>query len=213
MLHFMKFFLGVFLVIFSIGTVSAQIAMKPAPNQAVIKLKLDPKTLSFQHPKTGDVFTLHLGEDLIHETGGITEMPANFKGMRNATSSYYEPKDKSGGGYACAESSLTQQNLTNHYLQCVEIQYQTDSGCILITEDMTDASPCLRHILFTPGPHGGYDVTYLYPAYRDTKNDKVEFRYLPNHINLLSGNRAEVNGKIMRLKDIQQSPHPFCIGG
>ena len=208
----MKFSLRIFLLIFAIGSVSAQVTSKTFPHQAVVKLKPDPKTLSFQHPKTGDIFTLHPGEALVHDTGGITEVPPKIKGFRDATSSYWEPKDESGGGYACAESSLTRD--ATHWFQYVEIQYQPDTGCILITEDKSDASPCMRHILFKPFPNGGYEVTYLCPKpVVIPKKEAAEFHDIPLKINLLPGKRAEVNGKIMRLKDIPQSPHPFSLGG
>lgn len=188
---------------------SAQVMADPP---VAVKLTLDPKTMSFRHPKTGDLFTLHLGDALTHATGGITEVPRNVKGFRDATSSYYEPTGEGGCGYACAESALTREN--THWLQFVEIQYQPDSGCILITEDKSDASPCVRHILFTPGRHGGYDVTYLSPkSVVVPKNVPAEFHELPSKIKLLPGNRAEVNGKVVRLKDIPQSAHPFSIGG
>lgn len=208
----MRSFLQVFLAILALAAASTQVLAKTPAKQADVILKLDPKTLSFKHPGTGDTFTLHLGDELYHDTGGITEVPPGIKGFRDATSSYWEPKGKWGGGYACAESLLTRDR--THWIQYIQIQYAPDTGDILITEDASDASPCLRHILFKKGPGGGYAVAYLCPEpIKVPKNQGAEFPELPSKIKLLKGGCAEVNGKRLKLSDIPQSPHPFSTGG
>lgn len=184
-------------------------AEKPAPPG----LHIDSKTLTFKHPGTGDTFSLHLGDELHQETGGISNVPSNMKGcIRHATSSYYEPTDKSGGGYACAESSYSREWDAGRIMRATNIQYQPDTGRLLITEDEGDASPCSRYILFTSEPHGGYSVTYLNPGETDvSKGVPMEFPMLPSAIHLLPGDRAEINGKIVRVKDILHSSHPFSL--
>lgn len=208
----MRSSIHILLAIFVLAAPGAPAIAKTPAKQASVILKLDSKTLSFKHPGTGNTFTLHLGDELYHDTGGITEVPSGIKGFRDATSSYWEPTDKWGGGYACAESLLTRDR--SYWIQYIQIQYAPDTGDILITEDASDASPCVRHILFKKESGGGYTVAYLCPEpIKVPKNQEAEFPELPSKIKLLKGGCAEVNGKKLKLSDIPQSPHPFSIGG
>ncbi|MES2983037.1 MAG: hypothetical protein V4727_12045 [Verrucomicrobiota bacterium] len=205
------------IILFSVFWVSlgCQNLSKPSTSHAAaIRLRIDSKTMSFRHPGTGDVFFLHLGEELYHDTGGISEVPKNISiGMRDATSSRYEPRDVNGGGFAAAESLWSHDN-AERIVANTEIQYQADTGRLLITEDKSDASPCRRYILYSQHPGGGYTVAYLAP--KPTKVPQhavVEFSSFPSDINLLPGDRAEIDGKIMSIDDIPHSSHPFSIGG
>jgi hypothetical protein len=179
-----------------------------------IRLRIDSKTMSFNHPGNGDMFFLRIGDELYHDTGGITEVPKNIGiGIRDATSSYYEPRDKNGGYYANAESIWSRDN-AERVVDNTEIQYQADAGRLLITEDKSDASPCRRYILYSQRAGGGYTVAYLAPKpTKVSQSEYVEFSSLPSDIHLLPGDRAEIDGKIMSIDDIPQSPHPFSIGG
>lgn len=175
-------------------------------------LRFDPATLSFTIPTTGDVFELHLGDELFHDTGGMTEVPRGMRGaVRDATSSFYEPKDKNGGGYASAES-LYRRDWGDVVARNSSVQFLPDSGRLLITEDKSDGLPCRRYTLYTVQPHGGYRVTYLAPPWKPVFASPALFSGPPD-IQLLSGNRARIEGKVMRIDDIDQSPHPFSVGG
>ncbi len=191
------------------SSTAPQEAEKPVPPG----LHIDSKTLTFTHPGTGDTFSLHLGEELHQETGGISKVPSYIKdGVRDATSSYYKPTDKSGASYAGAESLYSREEDGDRIMRNTDIQYQPDSRRLLITEDKSDAGPARRYILFTSEPHGGYSVSYLNPGQSVVSKDpRVEFPTLPSAIHLLPGDRAEINGKILRVKDIPHSSHPFSL--
>jgi len=213
--------LVIFIAAFSAGcqTSTAPKASQPstAPQSikpTSIKVHINPKTLSFKHPGTGHVFFLHLSERLEHDTGGITEVPKNINiGVRDATSSYYEPTDSNGCGYACAESLYSHYDHPDRVARNTEIQYQPDTRRLLITEDNSDGQPCRRYILYTPD-HLGYKVTYLTPILLPPHYKVPTFITLeiPPDIHLLPGDRAEIDGKIVKVDDIAQSPHPFSVG-
>ncbi len=177
-----------------------------------VVLQFDSNSLSFKHPKTGHIFKLHLGDELHHDTGGITPVPSNIRhGNRDATSSYYEPLSESGSGYAAAESLYTHDQ-ADIVARNSDIQYQPDSGRLLITEDKSDGLPCKRYILYTLLPEGGYRVSYLSPPWH------VNFAApglpsSPPDIHLLPGDRAKIEGEILKIEEIEQSAQPFSLGG
>lgn len=175
-----------------------------------VTLHLDAKTLSFRHPGTGHIFKLHLGEEL-QNTGGVAPVPANLKRvMRSATSSYYESHDQdSSGSYGAAESIYTRDSAD--YAVNTKIQYQPDSGRLLITEDIGDGAGNRRYILYSRAGVG-YKVTYLMPGY--VKEPGITAAdVIPADIHLLPGDRAEIHGKRVKISDIPHSVHPFSLGG
>lgn len=175
-------------------------------------IPFDAATLTFKHPQTGHLFHLHLRDELYQDTGGITPMPSNVKvGHRDATSSYYEPEDENGGAFAPAES-LYQRDLRDIVASNTSIQYQPDSGYLLITEDKSDGLPCKRYILYTTRPAGGYEVKYLSPEWHN-ESGHLGLPTSPPDIVLLPGGRAKINGKIILVRDIVQSSMPFSLGG
>lgn len=185
---------------------------KSKPEKPAETLYFDTASSAFKHPKTGHVFMLHLGEELNHDTGGISEVPPNIKaGSRDATASYYEPTDQGGSGYACAESLYT-EDIHDIVSRNTSIQYQADSGRLLITEDKSDGLPCRRYILFTEREHGGYEVSYLSPPYTPVMA-APGLPSSPPDIKLLPNDRAEIAGQIYQIKDITQSSKPFSVGG
>ena len=193
-----------------VGT-GCQTSAPPTKSTVATKVQVDGKTLAFKHPGTGDTFALHLGDELFHDTGGMTEVPRHIKdAVRDATSSYYDPTNKDGAGYVAAESLYT-HNQADLVARNTTIQYQPDSGRLLITENKSDGRPCLRFILYTSRRSGGYKATYLAPGYtRIPGGNPIDS--VPSEIHLLPGNRAEINGKVVRIDDIPQSPHPFSVG-
>ena len=178
---------------------------------SVSHLQMKSGKLTFQCPGNNFLFTLHLGEELIHDTGGVTEVSPRMRwAMRDPTSSYYEATDPTGAtGYACAES-LYSRDLAG-FVENTDIQYQADTGRILITEDKSDGRPCRRYILYTPGRLGGYKVSYLLPVQKVIREGSLPVH--PPDIHLLPNDRAEILGKTIKVDDITQNPHPFSVGG
>lgn len=200
--------LATFVIAFAMGCSYRQ----EKAREMVQVLQIDPATLSFIVPTTGDVFHLHLGDELYHDTGGMTEVPPGMQGgVRDATSSFYEPKDKNGGGYAAAES-LYRRDWGDVVARNSTVQFLPDSGRLLITEDKSDGAPCRRYILYTVQPRGGYCVTYLAPPWKPAFATPGLSAGPPN-IELLSGDRAKIEGKLFKISDIPQSKHPFSMGG
>ncbi len=177
-----------------------------------VVLQFDSNKLSFKHPQTGHIFQLHLGAELYQDTGGITAVPSNVRnGNRDATSSYYEPVSESGSGYAAAESLYTNDQ-ADIVARNSHVQYLPDSGRLLITEDKSDGLPCKRFILYTMLPGGGYRVSYLSPPWH-VNFSSPGLPSSPPDIHLLSGDRAKIEGKILKIEEIEQSIHPFSLGG
>ena len=81
----------------------------------------------------------------------------------------------------------------------------------MITENKSDGRPCLRFILYSGLPNGGYHVTYLNPGYVKIPGGNP-IDTVPASIRLLPGDRAEIKGKVVRIGDIPQSVHPFSVG-
>lgn len=188
-------------------------ASPPASKTAssTIKVHFDEGALTFKHQQTGHVFHLHLRDELHENTGGVTLVPSNIKdATRDATSSYYEPMDQHGSGYAPAES-LYSHDLADIVARNTSIQFQADNGRLLITEDKSDGLPCKRYILYTTLPSGGYRVTYLAPSGNSAVHGGLPPP--PPEIELLPEGKARVNGKILKVDDIDQSTSPFSIGG
>lgn len=155
----------------------------------------------FVSPGDGTVFRLSLGE----RQSENNELPGGIRGFRQATSSSYKIEGKNGTGWGHAESSIAKGS--EHSLEHVKIQYEPESGRILVTEDTSDALPAMRYILFTP-THGGYNVHYLAPNY--------EGKYplsLPPEVFLLPQNRALVGGRNVSISRIPKSQQPFSLGG
>lgn len=202
------------------STVAPKAAVRSSVSHAAqsttIVLHLDPKGLLFTFPGAKYTFRLHLGDELDHDTGGITEIPRNIKvgAFRAATSSYWEPIDGFGDGYSAAESVYTRDYATPGLIaRNTQIQYEPDSRRLLITEDASDASPCRRYILYTEFPGGGFNVKYLGPKPIPIPGSKTDFLSLTPDIRLLPGDRAEISGKTIRIDEIPQSTHPFAMGG
>ena len=194
---------------------SANLGLSPATQPDSTVLHFDQKGSFFTYPGAKYTFCLHLGDELYHDTGGITEIPRNIKegAIRAATSSYWEPVNGAGDGYAAAESVYTRGYATPDLIaRNTLIQYESDSRRLLITEDVSDASACRRYILYTEYPGGGFSVKYLGPTPIRISGSKTEFSSLTPDIRLLPGDRAEINGKIMRIDEIPQSTHPFAMG-
>ena len=189
-------------------------ASPPADKAAssVHKVHFDEGALTFKHPQTGHVFHLHLRDELHQDTGGVTSVPSNIKeGMRDATSSYYEPEDENGSTLAPAESSY-HHDLADIVVRNTTIQFQADSGRLLITEDKGDGLPCRRYILYTSLPGGGYRVTYLAPACGHGSSN-AGFPVQPPDVELLPDGKARIKGKVLNVEDIDQSTSPFSLGG
>ncbi len=175
-------------------------------------ITFDAATLTFVHPETGDLFHLHIRDELYQDTGGITAVPSNVKvGQRDATSSYYESEDENGGTLSAAES-LYCRDQRDIVVSNTSIQYQPDSGHLLITEDKSDGLPCKRYILYTTRQAGGYEVKYLSPEWHN-ESGHLGLPTSPPNIELLPGGRAKINGKIILVRDIVQSSMPFSLGG
>jgi hypothetical protein len=183
-----------------------------APTAAApVSLHMKAGTLTFKSPGREYLFTLHLGEELNHDTDGVTGVPSGIHwAMRDATSSYYEPTDPSGGGYAAAES-LYPRGWADVAARNTDIQYAPDTQRILITEEKSDGRPCRRYILYTPYREGGYKVTYLSPAHKVAHMGNLPGR--PPDIRLLPNDRARIEGKVVKIDAIDQSTHPFSVGG
>lgn len=173
-------------------------------------LHIKAETLSFIHPGTGHSFILHLGEELIRDTGGATNVLPQVKGsIRDATSSYYEPTDQNGCHYASAES-LYSHDQASLIASNTNVQYEADTQRLLITEDKSDGRPCRRYILYTRR-NAGYQVTYLSPVQKVAPKGVLPGP--PPDIKLLPNDRAMIGGKIFKIDDISQSTHPFSVGG
>ncbi len=130
--------------------------------------------------------------------------------IRGATSSYWEVRDRDGGGYYPAES-LYVAAMREVVARNTRIQYQPDTGRILIGEDMSDGRPDCRYILYSPGAHGGYERRYLFPGYDKDRPDRLYWR--PAEIRLLPGDRAEILGRVLKVEAIPSSTRPFSVGG
>lgn len=107
-------------------------------------------------------------------------------GSRNATTSRYTLKDlKSGAVLAEAESAIVISNNYEgkfHGTQTIEIS--DDGQKILIFEDVSDASPSARYILFQKNIRGPFDVFYLAPPYVKLPPGPGEFDYMLPEISL-----------------------------
>lgn len=179
---------------------------------SALQVHMDAGALTFQHPQTGHVFHLHLRDELHQDTGGLTPVPSNIKGgMRDATSSYYEPEDENGATFAPAES-LYRHDLADIAASNTSIQFQADRGLLLITEDKSDGLPCKRYILYTSLSTGGYRVTYLSPA-SGHRSVKGGLPASPPDVELLPEGKARIKGKVLNVEDIDQSTSPFSLGG
>ena len=196
-----------------VGTGCQSVSVPPPAKAAAVILHLDPKTLTFRPPGSGCVCSLHLGGRLNEDTGGITEVPKNIKdnGVRDATTSYYKLQDKGGATYATAESSYTRDG--PGLVEDTRIQYQPDTGRLLITENTSDGRPCVRYILYSPSRRG-YQATYLMPGFTDISGGRptgAPIAEVPSEVRLLPGARAEINGKKVRVDAIVQSTPPFSV--
>ncbi len=186
-------------------------APKDAPTsraEQVQLLKFDHQKMSFTYPRGGIVFTLHLGDHLKRDTGGIAAVPKDIQGDRYPTSSYWEPTD-SHASYFPAESQYTKH--TGPWLEFLQIQYDPVTGIVLITEDVSDSLQCIRHILYTPGEHGGFTVTYLQPPYAPAHEGSAVVPLAD--ITLLPGGKAKILTKVRKVEQIRQSTVPFSVGG
>lgn len=175
----------------------------PAPTAEYLKMK----NQTFISPTNGAVFRLTLGE--LHQLHGnpeeVVPFPREVSGVRYATSSYYLIMPIDHEGYSMAESSITKGS--EYAIDHIKIQYESDSGRILITEDISDGLSCKRYILFTPN-RSGYIIDYLAPSYKYIP----ELDNLP-HMILMSNDRAWVDGTVLPLSKIRKSQHPFSLGG
>ena len=207
----MAFYARVLVTFAMIACAGCQTKMAPSAQtpRSALSLHIKSGTLDFKCPGNEFLFTLHLGEELCQDTGGVSEVPPHMDwAERDPTSSYYEAT-KYGAGYAVAES-LYSHNSAYAVVPNTDIQYQSDTGRILITEDKSDGRPCRRYILYTPY-HSGYKVSYLLPVRK-----VIWAGNLPSHppdIHLLPNDRAEILGKTIKVDSIDQSPHPFSVGG
>ena len=93
---------------------------------------------NFTLPSNGQTISLTIGKTLSDIPEAIEEPQEIFK-LRQATSSFYSYQ-----GQKIAESSITWKG------QGIDIQHEPSSGKILITENTSDALPCIRYILLTP---------------------------------------------------------------
>lgn len=162
----------------------------------------------FSNPSDGVIFELTLGPKLEDETG-ITPIPAGIVGERQATASRYSIKSPDGGGYGSAESSISEDFA--HLLDHIKIQFEKESGRILVTEDTSDARPVKRYILFTP-THPGYSVDYLAPKYESLFEERG-FPSPPPEVILMPANRAWIDGLVLPLQRISMDKSPFSLGG
>lgn len=177
-----------------------------ASSQKAEHVKLENGT--FVSPSDGMIFRLSLGKELNETTGGITPVPKDIRGVRQATASYYSIEDACGAGYGHAESSIAEG--FEHSIDHIEVQHEPSSGRILLTEDTTDALPCKRYILFTP-TCPGYRVDYLAPDY-ESNIEIYGYPSSPPKVILLSGDRAWIGGEIIHISQIPKSNHPFSLG-
>jgi hypothetical protein len=177
-----------------------------ASSQKVEYLKMSNGT--FTSPSDGMIFRLSLGKELNQDTGGITPVPIGIPGVRQATASFYSIEDRDGAGYGHAESSIPEG--FEHCLNHVEIQHESSSGRILVTEDTSDALPCKRYILFTP-THPGYRVDYLAPDY-ESHLQEHGLPCSPPKVILLPQDRALIGDQILPISRIPKSKHPFSLG-
>jgi hypothetical protein len=190
-----------FLAALALG--ACQIAPPKMPrssDKAVVgELHFNPNTLMFENPANHDLFMLHLGEPLEWSTGGVTPVPWNIRGIRDATSSYWQPMMR---GAACGfpAESLYCKGEEEIVHANTRIQFASDTGRILITEDKSDGRQGTRFILYTPHPNGGYIVSYL-AAPLGTRDIRLE-----------AGDRAQVGTRNVRVNVIAHSKHPFTIG-
>ena len=191
---------------------------------AAVRVKVDTKALTFRLPD-GDCFRLHLGRTLENEKSlGLAPAPRGmFHGYRDATSSYWEVCLRGGVYRAVAESSL--RGGVSFGMESVGVQYVPDTGAVLISEEHGEGDH-RRYILLTkkPGaecmkdPRLKWMVSYLGPKCWSENHLLTSDRLARLHnqlflidsgVHLLSGDRAEIGGKVMRLRDIPQSPNPF----
>ncbi len=98
-------------------------------------------------------------------------------GTRARTTSVYSLVDtRSGSVVGRAESALTSYNGRISGSRKMEIS--PDGGSILIEEEVSDASPSGRYILFLRRGEGTFATWYLAPPYRMLpKNEVYEFDY------------------------------------
>lgn len=163
----------------------------------------------FTSPSDGTIFHLTLGEELDSLARGVTPTPDGIIGNRSATASYYSITNKQGAVSGKAESSIPKG--FEHSLKFIQIQHERSSGRILVTEDISDALPNKRYILFTP-KHPGYSVDYLAPVY-ENNFEQQGFPDSPPEIILLPEDHAWVGGEILPFSDIPKYKHPFSLGG
>jgi hypothetical protein len=163
----------------------------------------------FTSPSDGTIFQLTLGEELDSLARGVTPTPDGIIGNRSATASYYSIKNKHGVVYGKAESSITEG--FEHSLKFIQIQHERSSGRILVTEDISDALPNKRYILFTP-THPGCRVDYLAPHY-ESNFEKQGFPDSPPQMILLPEDKVWVGGEILPFSEMPKYKHPFSLGG
>ena len=163
----------------------------------------------FTSPSDGTIFHLTLGKLLYSNDRGFTPIPDGIVGERSATASYYLIKDKHGVVCGKAESSIAEG--FERTIKFIEIQHERSTGRILVTEDISDALPVKRYILFTP-IHPGYSVDYLAPHY-ESNFEKQGFPDPPPSIILLPDDKVWVGGEILPFSEIPKFKNAFSLGG
>jgi hypothetical protein len=92
--------------------------------------------------------------------------------------SYYEVSDRSGITHqARAQSLIVADDLfEGRFRGTQDVTFANDGSGVAITEDVSDASPSLQHILFSRQPGGFLGVRYLLPPWRQfTTDPRAEF--------------------------------------
>jgi hypothetical protein len=152
-------------------------------------------------PNSSSYLQLKLGESLMDNTDYST---AKLLGQRDPTSSHYILHLSNKNSKIIAESAFTKQ--WDDALGS-NLQIQTsDEGHIFISEDISDALPAFRNILFIKVAANEYEVRYLLLGY----GKKPQYGYPPHKgLTLLNNKKAIVGGKYTDINDIPYMHRPF----